>query len=449
MEKALSDSPAEARAASFVEHLRLVHLTLLAACLAAMIAVTSVGPSYLDRSAEEVKQLLDIKNQWQNGDWLRKAFADTKSQVLSVGGVAAFTQPFLDYKSTSRNYLFALPGPGHVRFGARLPDGGERDWLVFATTAGNDARALSDEGLKFETVGDAEMIWNELDRYRYAVLLKDHGDGWRWDETGSSDQLTFSSEMTEDAVLKAGRRFGSLNFYLRADLLAHLRTPEEVSQNSTAAAQAIERDDSRCYLYGADLLRSRYVLRGVCASVPIDLQLRITQALLPPRPGQGDFAHSFPNINDLAKHLSGLSLGDLQLFIASEQNRSGEKVEILGAKLPQNAVAFWGSILLLVVTAYFWVVLRDFASQGDGGGKDSTVAWIGISKNIVSRIAFLVSLLFPFGTGVILAWNGMSSATSIYARFLYGLTVLAITAFLAIIALLHQKISAPSHRPGL
>ena len=45
----MSDSPAEARAASFVEHLKLIHLTLLAICLAAIIAVTSVVNEAVDR----------------------------------------------------------------------------------------------------------------------------------------------------------------------------------------------------------------------------------------------------------------------------------------------------------------------------------------------------------------------------------------------------------------
>jgi hypothetical protein len=128
----------------------------------------------------------------------------------------------------------------------------------------------------------------------------------------------------------------------------------------------------------------RYLLRADCASEPSDLQRRAVQALLPPRPGQGDFAHSFPNVDDLAKHLTGLSLDDLQLFLAAEQKRSGEQVEILGAKLPQDTIAFWGMILLLVVTGYFWVVLQDFANRNTIDSADYSTALLLPDGRVVS-----------------------------------------------------------------
>jgi len=444
----MSDSPAEARAASFAEHLRLIHLTLLAVCLAAMIAVTSTTPSYLDRSAEETKQLLDLKSQWQNGDWLEKYIGDRRSQIQSL--IPTTPKKYLSYRSKSRVDLFLAPQPGQNRSAIRLSDGGSTDWLVLATAAGTEAHGLPKEELKFETIGDAQMVWNTLDRYRYVFILKNHGNGWITNGVGSLDDLTFISETPQEGTPDTDQ-IHLLRFYLRADLLAHLTSPKEASRDSAAVSQAITGDNSRCYLYGATARppAARYVLRAECTSEPIDLQLGFVHGLLPPRPGQGDFAHSFPNVDDMARHLTELSLGDLQLFIAAEQKRSGEMVEILGAKLPQDAVAFWGTILLLAVTAYFWVVLRDFAGQGTASGTDSTVAWIGSSKNFVSRIAFLLTLVIPLSTGVVLAWNGMGAAVSLYGRACYGVAVCAIAALLVIIAWWHYKITRRESPPAL
>src|ERR1700738_3843373 len=97
----MSDSPAEARAASFVGPPKLIHLTLLAICLAAIIAVTSVTASYLDRSADETKQLLALRTQWQNGEWLKKAIDEKRSQIRGRTASAPPPKVNLSYRSKS------------------------------------------------------------------------------------------------------------------------------------------------------------------------------------------------------------------------------------------------------------------------------------------------------------------------------------------------------------
>jgi hypothetical protein len=55
---------------SFVEHLRLVHFTLIAACLILCIAVTSQTRSSATRAYEQTIQLQRIQNIWAGGAWL-------------------------------------------------------------------------------------------------------------------------------------------------------------------------------------------------------------------------------------------------------------------------------------------------------------------------------------------------------------------------------------------
>lgn len=253
------------------------------------------------------------------------------------------------------------------------------------------------------------------------------------------------SELAEGAVQGVDDVdfFHPLRLYLKADLIAHLQSPKEASRGAAAAIQLLGRETGRCYLYGASKWPpvSRDVLRADCSSEPSD-QRGIVQALFPPRPGQGDFAHSFPNVDDLAKHLTGLSLEDLQLFIAAEQKRSGEKVEILGAKLPQDAIAFWGIILLLVVTAYFWVVFREFAETSSGTIADCPVAWIGTSEDRVARIAFQLTLVVLCCTAGLLAWNGIGTAASMFARTSYVAAAVAIVVLVAMISYRHLTTAA-------
>jgi hypothetical protein len=455
----MAETQVGSRNANFVEHLRLIHFTMLAVCLAALVAITSTAPSYLERSAEETNQLLALGGQWQTGEWLQKVIADKKS-ALSPSPASA--TKMLSYRFGSERKLFVVPQPGHDR-GSPLPDGGARSWFVLATKLGDDGHALTVNKMRFETVADAQATWNMLDRFRYAVTFTNARDGWYVDGAGKSADLKFEAA-TENASRgeSSANAVVVLNLYLRADLLDHFASPQEASQSSNTALLNVRRDSSSCYLYAANLQppAGRYILRADCASEPINLQLLFVRGLSSPRPGLGDFAHAFPNLDDLTKHLTGLSLADLQLFIDAEKKRSGEKVEILGAKLPEDSVAFWGTILLLALTGYFWVIFRDFVSREMTDEPTVNVPWIGYAKDRTSRLAFIVSLAFVFYTSVHLTWAGVDSEVmgepgapifgiQLYnpKHLLYGLCLMTVVALLVAIFLDHRRISEPRLSP--
>jgi hypothetical protein len=454
----MTETQVGSRDASFVEHLRLIHFTMLAVCLAALVAITSTAPSYLERSAEETNQLRALGRQWQAGEWLQKVIADKKSALSPSPAPAT---KILSYRFGSERKLFVVPQPGHDRQGSPLRDGGARSWFVLATKLDDDGHALTVNKMSFETVADAQATWNMLDRFRYAVTFTNARDGWYVDGAGKSADLKFEAA-TENASIgeSSANAVVVLNLYVRADLLDHFASPQEASQSSNTALLNVRRDTSSCYLYAATLQppAGRYILRADCASEPINLQLLFVRELSSPRPGPGDFAHAFPNLDDLTKHLTGLSLADLQLFIAAERTRSGEKVEILGAKLPQDTVAFWGMILLLALTGYFWVVFRDFVSRERTDEPTVNVPWIGCAKDRTSHLAFIVSLAFVFYTSVHLTWAGVHPEAmgelgvpifgiQLYnpKHLLYGLGLMTVAALLVAIFLDHRRISEPRY----
>jgi hypothetical protein len=99
-----------------------------------------------------------------------------------------------------------------------------------------------------------------------------------------------------------------------------------------------------------------------------------------------------------------------------------------------------GTVLLVVITAYFWVVFREFANGGNLGHGVGKVPWIGSSDDIVSRAAFVVTLVIPVYTSTHLAWAGILSDGSLYVRLLYGLGPLVVSALVVGIISSHQKI---------
>jgi hypothetical protein len=100
--------------------------------------------------------------------------------------------------------------------------------------------------------------------------------------------------------------------------------------------------------------------------------------------------------------------------------RLGEKIDVFGEKLPQDAVASWGITILLAITGYFWPVFRDFGNRVMPSDLAWNVPWIGIWTEIVSRVGFGLTLLIPPCTVVYLAWHRIRSEEGLAVHLLYG-----------------------------
>jgi hypothetical protein len=57
---------------SFVEHLRLVHLTLVLTCVISIIALWSQEPSSAGRPYEQLIKLRMVEENWKAGSWIRE-----------------------------------------------------------------------------------------------------------------------------------------------------------------------------------------------------------------------------------------------------------------------------------------------------------------------------------------------------------------------------------------
>lgn len=414
--------------ASFVEHLRLIHFTLLAGCFVALVAITSAAPSAAGLAYEELKQLLNFKQVWHDGQWLTKVLEQRAGPIVgSANSLGPSTTIYYTGGSSTRDG-FDPPWRGVIFSTAEpQPPGGTRSRLIFATKSGDEFVAVRKVDEKLQTVDDAKRIWNALRGYTHLVLYKSAKDGWAFDQDGKVSELKFESEghQTERGKL--------LHFFLRGDALKNLSADSHPWYK--AAYPKIKNDNSRCYVAHWIWL---YGMRADCDVQPLSLQEDIAAELRSPRPILNEFSRSFPNLDDLAKHMGGLTLDDLAIFINAERKRSAEKVELLGAKLPQDTVAIWGLGVLLAVSAYFWAIFRDFANRvtrDDGAWK---VPWIGTSDSL-SRVGFVVTLLFPYFTAGYLVWRGIEPIEAWSTRLLYVAALLAIGASTIGVLLAHVQ----------
>jgi hypothetical protein len=89
---------------------------------------------------------------------------------------------------------------------------------------------------------------------------------------------------------------------------------------------------------------------------------------------------------------------------------------------------------------YFTLVLREFSSRVAADDKVWNVPWIGISRDVYSRAAFLTSIVFVPGTISYLAVRGVLGNPAFYARAAYGLGMAATIAVTWLSVLSWRKI---------
>jgi hypothetical protein len=444
----------------FVEHLRLIHFTLLASCLVGVIAITSTSPSFADRAYNQTNQLLAIAQYWQRGKWLEDLLAKEHSKIEAIRTNIPNILRYRSKESHSTNFSFLYPHPGAEVPHVASPIGvasneplfatyrkSTHDWLTLATKLGDDGRiATTDFSEGFSTLGAGQKTWDALDRFSQLVSLNGVRGGWYIDAKGKAVEIEPVPDAEQAALVPhSGLPDSGLRLYLRTDLIEEFSATTNKDLPAAHSLLAIiEKSRDSCYL-SAGRVDERgvglFVLEGSCSAQPAFLQSLFVQQLNAPQPPPGTFVVSFPDVAELGKHLSGLSLSDLRLFVAAERNRSGEKIELPIVKIPEQSISGWGDFIILALTGYFLAVFRDFANRVAGPSDAAwDIPWGGTSAEPLSRIAFVISLSAPIVVASILAWRGIRTDLSVFTIACYGFALIGIVAMIIGILSCHAHV---------
>src|SRR5580658_10155890 len=114
----------------FVEHLRLVHFTLIATCLITMIAITSQERSSAARAYEQTNQLLQMNDRWHGGQWVRDLIQQERAGILQHNGGTNSGEVSLDIDPPPS----AIPGiPTNIGITLKFAD----SWALADLTPGS------------------------------------------------------------------------------------------------------------------------------------------------------------------------------------------------------------------------------------------------------------------------------------------------------------------------
>jgi hypothetical protein len=370
---------------NFIDHLRTVHFTLILTCLIGVVAISSKTESSASRAYDETNILLKLRDKWKDAKWLSE-FGNRYSDANGL-----LTTRLLVEGRKPTDLIFKSEPLG---------------WYTFAAKKDQRLSPLKfDLVRKFDTVSDAEKVWNAVSENRYVERLKQAHDGWIIQIDGSTleaklEGWTQLPQDTEDPqkIDYDKRRYGSF-------LLRENDNPFPITRSQASAIEKL-RENSRAtaFLYFVDsspgLLRESMITELLLLPADgtieaVDLASQLSSSIVPLGSPTGDFAHSFPDVADLAKNLKTLSLIELQSYFKAEKDRTGDKIEFPLLKLPSESVAYWGTAVMFFLNLYWFVVFRDFMSRVTPGNKAWNAAWIGISTEPYSKALFVATALFP------------------------------------------------------
>jgi len=453
---------------SFVEHLRLVHFTLIAACLISLIAITSQETSSAARAYEQTSDLVKANSRWHFGQWAAALIKQRRPAIFQSKGVVGREQVTVDVVDPPKSggvadLLSRERLAANLTTGWRLTDIGSasmgRSIAGDFRIADNDDNSKRERSPDFNNLDGATKIWDRLYRFQYVVFVKDVKAGWYVPRPWAHDDVLKVTANDKPADLTQDRRtevtLGNPGLLLRQDLLDLLtrgpwlygepraatagQTSDPYVDNYNALLKLVSDDKAtQCYYFDRDHL---VVLQAECVVDYLPLQLALIDGLIPATP-VGDFSRSFPDVAELAKHLLTLSLGDLQTFFEAEKNRTGDQIELPVVKVPGEAVTSWGAAILIALLCYFGIVLREFSLRVTPVDKAWNVPWIGTSRDILSQIAFLASLLFALFAVGYLAVRGAQPNPTIFGWLAYGLAAASAAAAFAFTMYSWKKVLA-------
>jgi hypothetical protein len=374
------------------EHLRTVHFTLIVACVSLLLSGFLESSEPLRQSLEDIRSINATFGRW-DPDWLKK-YTDL--------AVKTFEAPYSHFENLVPSKL-AMSEPFRGVYSVSLP---KDNWFVPAIAvpvslppssssltppSSDEVRMLSELWARElahpsgapprpppTTLAAFKLYWDELSETK-AVLIPnrvvpfilatsepDWEDAVRvsWEESsaGHADWDVSFNEFSCDFVVKSIMK-DRLTAESQKYPCAYMGVVREPPNSHTSRGHW--RNSTRASMtsdIGKVLLPVEQAGR-----VQVDLQRAFIEHVqakgLAVNWQTGQFKESFRNLDELTQNYQDISFANIEKILESEAARSGERLEVLGVKLPVNALRTWGVVIVLAVQLYFFLHIREFGKR--------------------------------------------------------------------------------------
>lgn len=394
--------PTKVDSAKFIEHLRVVHFTLILTCFG-LLLFTSLNQK--DRATYALEQLRDIRtvvDGW-NPYWLKQYVEKT------VGGSGT---GLLALDKDLRNGLWIDAPSLYMRntvFDARIFSSyvaeADDDYLTSVLSGAPQNESIyrgftaSDKNRDDNTeivslflkppgsISEFRLLWNGLGKK--LVVHNFH-----------SPSSSISISKTHQSLIGMGGTVG-MGGMSPHDWRA--RTGTDNTKNVVQVKlESVRRSDSNGQVDAGPL--SFWIIGGdENSGFELALKTSSTKMELDPRFGLLDgplelrpFEEIFPELNQLSTDFDTLSLDKLETILRKERDRRRDSFTAFGIKIPNEAISIWGPLTIVIIQLYFALHLSSFLNGRNAPEMSVIVPWIGLYNEPISFIVtFLSSSIFP------------------------------------------------------
>lgn len=441
------------------KHLRVVHFTLTAACLALLLTAVLNENARLGRATEQlhtIKLILSkLPNDWHSRYAERLRVKYSKTLPSEVRALVLDTHP-----PDALSEVIALDPTGH----AKLPYESSHAtcWVDFQTTT------------EYETLSLAtfEKIWNALNELTHVKRITRIVSVVGYPQRAPSSGFFCGSEPTPVTVRMRGKsamvKEGEDSFvamplhyrirtgfpYYELEKLTPVRSSrrEQAWSEYPVLLNSDEHLFTQAYYNTARGSGYLPIQIGV-ETEDIQFQSPLAEVIDEARVNVpvGAFADVFRDLSVVTHNFRDVPLEQVGRIIDALREHVGADLELLGVKIPSQAIRFWGILVLLGIQVYFVLHLKQLA-QLETRDDLMEAVWIAAYPSALPRTAAIFSgAILPTVTVFLITFRTPSGVwTSVDARA-YLLTITA-TALSVISARLIWDVSrtrTPRLRPRL
>jgi hypothetical protein len=393
----------------FVEHLRTVHLALIATAAALIVVALTTKPYSTEVAKNELHKILDLQKNWNQylfpfTEAPRASFNFVKSTPLASGLI-------------SQNDIDNDIGMDPLWFTRKTLKGTYKD---DESKTQPDFRLILPEYQTVMTNFNKSDTIDHFNDIEYAGKIPDRLDlvQYWWDSLDSKGvEIRNPISLAQCGLLydRDKKKFYKLSLYFERVSL-QTGTPDELSEPTPQKSDVtltLEPDEPIAFvgrlarIYGTKSV-SLPVVRYSYNKVNTE-KIAAYKGLL-----HSDFAHSFYDLRQVANKHGVEDLLELQSVLSTSEVSETAVFEAFGIKFPADVATLGGTIALLCVQLYFFLYLRKLSGslKPDDPGWD--VPWIGMdSTGLAGGIFLLTVALLPVASMTLL---GAVSA----ARFTRG-----------------------------
>jgi hypothetical protein len=410
----LPDSPKDRSpvwSRDFVEHIRTVHFSMVAVCLALIGLLQFQKPKDYSVAQHQLAEIKTAADAWDS----QQVSGTIRAALMSAGAMPSMPGPDIKkYEITSSDQYVAFISSSCVFLNPAVSE----------QPGCEDISQVNEIMLKKPAaLADFRDLWNLYNQKPIVITADPNTVAPKAFIIGRSGLLrTIDYKPFHNPEAQSGS-FPGVRF----------ATPQE----QALIGNAISPDHPTLAYFMEEATPASRVLIpvGIAARKPIDIQASLITTHPYWRPGA--FSTSFKELYDATSGRQTDSFETLTSYFAAEASKPRtDTFEIFGVKFPVERASGWGIFLIIGIQLYFWVHLHELAPRLEEDDEGWGVAWIGVYRSGPARALFLGSIVaLPLVTIGLLTVNALKHIT-VWVTLTYafafitsiGLSLLAVKA---------------------